>query len=1225
MKSLKQFFLMAIIAGFVSMTLLGIGAPTKPVPAEPEQRHKDYYYAYRMYQDSLYDLAAAEFLDFVDNNPGNANCSEALFLAGESLYRIGAYDRARATYLRCAIEYPLEKRVIDALSQVGTCWEAMKQPYQAAEGYYRVFMQAPNSDDAPSVLLKAGESYLKADSLNQARDRFESFLEHFPGRPESVDASITLAEITAQVGNVDSAVSIFPKLLITATVDSVKEKILWRWFMVEYRAHDQVAALKVGDRIITGFPKSARIPSVQRYLGELSLLADDAAEAEKRLTEALKAKGAPPEILWLRAIARWKKGNWDGALQDLAQDTTVAGKLLSGSCYREKGKADSARTVFVDCLRRNWGGPYGLKALEQLSALPTTLSTAECNQLPGLRALPDSVDRGLWVSYWLRVAPADKIFMDEDLVNSLIQEPKNPNADDILFSRGLWHRRRGEWEAAYQDFSSLTVRFPSSEWALDSHRMAEVLKNVAIPEPDRFEQMADILAKQSLSGAKVAPNEVAWCYFQQFKDYQKAEQWFQRTLGAAQIPADQSQEARLGAVLCKLYQLRLDTWTNQVPKALRPDSLMSVAFSLVEGSAANAKFRPLVEQSVAIFKEEFHKKTIPLEPFLKWMAVPGDSSYSMVRAASFRPMMTEYHLNLLSNDATGTHRRAALTLLSDGITKDSDSLEVRWAKWQKAELTAKDTSGNESMQMWQQLARSPGSFQVEGVLKLVDYLGTPSDRIPWLVLAREAAPYHGNYRDVCLRLGDQYFLSKRYEDALGVFSSIEEKETLTSDPFLRLTLTTDDLEYKLGAVYQAFGSNQKAAAHFRRYLTWHREGPTVQAALYGLGRSEEDIGFPEIALNYYRHIHRFFPNTDYDRMAMVRIGEIYWQREDYDSAAPVYQGLVTQQPKSEEAVNWEQRKIICFYRSGRMASADAARSQFDRSYKNGKNYAALDAELELESGKALVQAKNLKDGEKVLDRLAKRQSGQHISAEASYELGKMKLRSEKPEDGLELLTKIVTQNPKDSIVPEVYVTLGVYYYQSQQIENALEAFQNALTSVQGEPKILKDILNNLVVVYRDLGLWDAALGVLGRSLALFPEDDTVDRRLEQAQFLMRVGEVDRAVELLKKQLARATEADDLLAVQFYIGEAYFQKGMYAKAAAEYMKVKYYGVTSTLDWVVTGIYQAGQCYERMGKPDEAIALYREIIKREGRESPYARGAQARIDELEQRETLLKKEP
>jgi tetratricopeptide (TPR) repeat protein len=674
-------------------------------------------------------------------------------------------------------------------------------------------------------------------------------------------------------------------------------------------------------------------------------------------------------------------------------------------------------------------------------------------------------------------------------------------------------------------------------------------------------------------------------------------------------------------VLCQIYQLRLDMWTDEPVSTQHPDSLIQIAFTLAEESAGNATFKPFIEQALVMFREEFQQKEIPLEPLLKWMAVPGDSSFSMVKGAGLRSVMVDYHLSQLANDPTGVHRKAVLTLLDEGMMVSSNSLEIRWAQWEKAKLVAEDTTGNQAVELWKQLARSPGPYQVEAVLKLTDYLGTPEARIPWLVLAREVASYHRDCREVCLRLGDQYFLSKRYEDALGVFSGIEEQEELTDDPFLRLTLTSDDLEYKLGSVYRALGRNPEAVVHFRRYVTWHREGPTVQAALYALGRSEEDAGLSERALNYYRHVHRFFPNTDYDRMGMVRIGEILWTQEDYNGAAGVYQELVAELPKSEETVNWEQRRIMCWYRAGKIASADAARNQFDRTYKNDKNYSDLDAEMELESGKALVAAKNLKEGEKTLDRLAGKQRGQHIGAEASYELGKMKLRSDKPADGLDALTKIVTQYPKDPIVPEVYVSLGVYYYQSQQIENALEAFQKALTSVQGEPKIMKDIYNNLVVVYRDLGLWEAALGVLGRSLTLYPEDDTVNRRLEQAQFLMRVGEVDRAVEVLKKQLARATEADDLLAVQFYIGEAYFQKGMYAKAAAEYMKVKYYGVSSSLDWVVTGIYQAGQCYERMGKDEEAVGLYREIIKREGRESPYARGAQARIDELQQREAII----
>ena len=113
----KQIVVTVVIVSLAGMAVPVFSVPSKPVPSEPEQRHKDYYYAYRMYQDSLFDLAAEEFVSFVDNNPGNANCSEALFLAGESLFRIWEFDKARAVYLRCAIEYPLESRVVPALSQ----------------------------------------------------------------------------------------------------------------------------------------------------------------------------------------------------------------------------------------------------------------------------------------------------------------------------------------------------------------------------------------------------------------------------------------------------------------------------------------------------------------------------------------------------------------------------------------------------------------------------------------------------------------------------------------------------------------------------------------------------------------------------------------------------------------------------------------------------------------------------------------------------------------------------------------------------------------------------------------------------------------------------------------------------------------------------------------------------------------------------------------------------
>jgi tetratricopeptide (TPR) repeat protein len=1192
----------------------------------PTERHRDFYLAYRMYQDKMYDLAASEFLDFARNHPGHVNSGEALFLAGESLFKIGEYDRARTAYLTCAIEYPLDSRVIPALTQAAACWEALSQPYQAGEAYYRVYMQAPDDDQSPIALMRSGGSYMEADSLVQARDMFETYLDRFSSRPDAVDATLALAEISARQGSPEGAEAEFSRALETATTDSVKEKILWRWFQTVHRDGDYVAALHVGDRLIAGYPKSGHVPSVQRYLGEMALLADDASEAEKRLTEALKSKDSSKEVSWLRAIARWHKGDWDGVLEDVGNDTALAAQLLRGMALQEKGQYDQARNIYIDCLARDWGGPYGLKALERLSTLPSILSIQEFDRLPGLEALPDSANRGLWLSYFLRVIPADRVFQNDRLLDDLIARANSQYSDDLLYSRALWRVRRGAWDLAQQDFSRLLSAFPASEWVMSSYRYDQALRTAAVPVSDRFEALGDLLANQSLNPAKVTTNDIAWCYFNNFRDYSRAKEWFQKTMTAPGASPDSKNDANIGMRLCNIFQSRLDTWRGNPLSQASPDSLIQDLRTQIGKSASSKNYQPYLLKSITLFEEEYQSGKLPIDPIVHLLAADGDSALSVPRDPQLAPLLVTYHLRKMTADTTKeskAHRRAIHRILDKNALHDLDSLCKAWAEWQKASLQLQDSANASTIEATKRIARSRGPFQVDAVLELVDYLPTPEERIPFLVFARETVPYHRDYRKVCMKLGDQYFLAKRYEDALKAFSAIEESETVTSDPFLRLSLTTDDLEYKLGSVYRALGRHNEAMMHFRRYLTWNRYGSTAEAALYALGRTEEDRDFPLKALDYYRHLHRFFQGSDYDKLGMIRMGEILWRQEDYDGAAKVYEELKTIFPSSEDAAKWDHRRTICLYRGGKLSNGDAAKAQFEKDFKKNADYDMLEAELDLESGKALAQAKRTKDADKIFNNLAKKYNGKSLGAEASYELGKLKLK-ENPEDGLDVLTKIPTQYPKATILPDVYVTLGVFYYQNQQLENALQAFQNALAAVQGEPKILKDVLNNLVVTYRDMGLWDAALSALQRSLLLYPEDYDVGKSLEQGQFLMHVGETDRAIEVLKRQLDQA-RGDDILAVQFYIGEAYFQKGLYAKAAAEYMKVVYADVPSKLDWVVTAIYQAGQSYERMGKPQKAIDLYKDIIKRQGRESPYSRGAQARIDELQQRESLLRQNP
>jgi len=1224
MISRRRIASLALVALLVGAAIPGYAAPKTEAAKDSQERSRDFFLAYRMYQDKMYELAATELLEFAHNNPGHVNSGEALYLAGESLFNVGDYDQARGAYLECAIEYPLDSRVILALTRVADCWERLKKPYEAGEAYFRVYMQAPGSEQAAKVLLNAGKSYVATDSLSQARDVLETYLDRFSGMPGAVEATVMLAEISDRMGSPEGAESLFSRAFGDASVDSVKEQVLWRWFQTVHRDGDYVSSLKVGDRLVAKFPRSALVPAVQCSLGEMALMADDAAEAERRLTESLKSKDSPRDTKWLRAIARYERRNWDGVLEDVRNETSVAAQLMKALALKEKGQFDQARGAFVDCMSRNWGGPYGLKALEQLYDANIVLTSDELKRIPGLGTLSDSVDISHWGRYWLGVIPGDAIFPDESLVESLIRNPHNSFADDVLYSRAGWNLRRGSWEDAYQDFSLLPVKFPSSEWVISSQLLAESLTFAAVPDPDRFDALGDLLAQQAVSKAPVSSNDIAWCYFRQFKYYEKSSQWFQRTLAGKQSPSDQVAEAQFGSTLSALYQLRLDLWMEKTAKGQKPDSLISAAFGQLKASDALADYRPLMEQAVTMFQEEFQQKTLPISPIIKWLTVPNDSTYSNALVPSFQPILIQYHLGLASEDPKGQHRRIAMALLEDEAGSDSEPIGKRWAMWQIANLTLSDTTITTAANQLKELARSPGPFQVEAALELVEELATPEERIRYLVAARENTPYHRDYRKLSIALGDQYFQAKRYDDALRTLSDIDSAETLTSDPFVRFTLSTDDLEYKLGSAFRALGRHDEAMVHFRRYLQLHQSGPTAEAALYALGRTEEDRGFPTKASDYYRHLHEISPGSDNDRLAMIRTADILWRSNDYDNAAKAYQDLKTQFPKSEDAMEWEYRRIMCLYRSGNSAAGNAAAAQFEKDYKKQAGFDDLNAELDLESGKAMAKANQAKEAEKVFDGLAKKYSGKSMGAAASFELGKLRLKWEKPDAGLAILTKIPSQYPKDPILPDVYVALGVFYYQNQQMDNALSAFQSALASVQDEPEILKDVLNNLVVVYRDLGLWEAALSALERSIALYPDDDTVTRRLEQGQFLIHIGETDRAVEVLKKQLNRA-QGDDLQAVQFYIGEAYFQKGMYAKAAAEYMKVVYAEVESKLDWVVTAIYQAGQCYERMGKPDAAIAMYRDIIKRQGRESPYSRGAQARIDEIQKRETLLKKAP
>jgi tetratricopeptide (TPR) repeat protein len=158
-------------------------------------------------------------------------------------------------------------------------------------------------------------------------------------------------------------------------------------------------------------------------------------------------------------------------------------------------------------------------------------------------------------------------------------------------------------------------------------------------------------------------------------------------------------------------------------------------------------------------------------------------------------------------------------------------------------------------------------------------------------------------------------------------------------------------------------------------------------------------------------------------------------------------------------------------------------------------------------------------------------------------------------------------------------------------------------------------MNNLILAYKQLSLFDAALELTRKYIERFPDDtDVMNKRIDIGVLYQRLGYDDQSILHLRSLLDNA-DAEVEAEVRYYIGEGYFHKGAYQQAILEFLKVPYLVTKRTKnDWVATSYYMAGQSYEKMSKFDQAITMYKQIIDRSGIDATFKTGAQREIDRV-----------
>ncbi|NOQ97024.1 MAG: tetratricopeptide repeat protein [Calditrichae bacterium] len=177
----------------------------------------------------------------------------------------------------------------------------------------------------------------------------------------------------------------------------------------------------------------------------------------------------------------------------------------------------------------------------------------------------------------------------------------------------------------------------------------------------------------------------------------------------------------------------------------------------------------------------------------------------------------------------------------------------------------------------------------------------------------------------------------------------------------------------------------------------------------------------------------------------------------------------------------------------------------------------------------------------------------------------------------------------------------------------MTSFKRALDRTS-DPVLKQQVMSNLIKAYTFVNFWDAALALSREYIETYPHaDDVIDKKIMIGRAYVALNQVDRAVEILKEtRLVADSEKEP--EIQFYIGDAYFRSGQYENAIAEYVKIPLLSRKTKLQWEASALYYAGQSYEKLGRTNDAVRMYQEIVKRPGIDLVLKKDAQKRIKQI-----------
>jgi len=454
--------------------------------------------------------------------------------------------------------------------------------------------------------------------------------------------------------------------------------------------------------------------------------------------------------------------------------------------------------------------------------------------------------------------------------------------------------------------------------------------------------------------------------------------------------------------------------------------------------------------------------------------------------------------------------------------------------------------------------------------------------------------------------------------------------------------------FELGQAYVALERYDDATREFEQVLERGADSRFAAFALNHLGAIAQRRGDQAAAAEYFARVLDKSPEKEIEADALLQRGQALLATKRYAEAESVFDKMISEFPDERRTPRARAQRALAIARQERPGDALQAIEKLERSGMSSLDD-ALRTSIEYEKAWCLRKLDRTEDAAKAYRRILDSKTESVETAYALLELAELESAGKRWDSAVKLLERLRKLDAGPVDVPSDIRSAGLYRLGVCEFEREGFAKSAALLKefiekfgdhklaasagfFRGEALIKTDqqreaaeCLTRVTESFKDDAVYGPSLLRLGEALATLQRWDRSERVFNaylrkfsksefayQAQFgigwarenLKRYDEAIAAYRPVVDKHKGPTAAR----AQFQIGECLFAKKQLDEAVRELLKVDI--LYAYPEWSAAALYEAGRCFEQLGKQVEARRQYKRVRDKHG-ETRWAELAKARL--------------